>query len=86
LATPTPNPTPSHDTAPAVIDNQQITQALIEFDEALVARFGTSPELVRMLAEAHLQLGAAMLTGLGVSDLQALTLMRDARKAIKAGG
>lgn len=87
MATPhAPSPDPAPDPAPQVIDNQQVVQALIEFDHALVARLGQSDVLVRMLAEAHLQLGAAMLTELGATDLQALALMREARKGIKGGG
>lgn len=58
---------------------------MLEFDQALVVRFGASPDLVRMIAEAHLQIGTVMLTQLGVTDLQALGMMREARANSKGG-
>jgi hypothetical protein len=85
LATPTPQ-APTQEPSGQVINSQEIAQAMLEFDQALVQRFGASSDLVRMIAEAHLQIGTVMLTELGVTDLQALVLMRQARANVKGGG
>lgn len=76
--------------APANVTHDAIAHAFMEFDEALVQRLGDSEELICMLAETHFKFGAAMLARLGATDLQMLSMMREARSSVsddkKAGG
>jgi hypothetical protein len=83
-----PSPSGPSEPSPAVTPDA-IAGAFMEFDEALVQRLGDSEELVCMLAETHLKFGAAMLTELGATELQMLSMMREARRSrldAKKGG
>jgi hypothetical protein len=83
-----PEPPSSSEPTTAVTPDA-LAHAFMEFDEALVQRLGDSEELVCMLAETHLKFGAAMLTELGATELQMLSMMREARRSrldAKKGG
>lgn len=74
-------PTGPTEAEPQPITPDIIAGAFAEFDEALVKRLGDSEELVCMLAETHLRFGAAMLAELGATELQMISMMREARRS-----